>query len=272
MAFNIRDKVKEAAKSVNMNEAQGGGGGYTPPAEGHPNLRLVGYYELGQHVEQYGQAKGKVKDKVRLVWELSGKLYPVQEVNGEKIPVRITQTLTRSLNERATLYKLFRTMNEAHGDKYTHIAEMLGEAAFKGTVKHTVKGEGEQKRTYANLINIRKAEREDEDGNLHPITVDPPITPIKGFLWDQADPEMWDDIFIAGEYEERKDDSGKVIKPAKSKNVLQAEIMSAVNFKGSPIFDYANGKIKKEDLAAMQEALADSSEDEQGPDALDDIA
>ncbi len=270
MAFNIKDRVKAAAQQTNMTEATGGGG-YTPPPEGHPNLRLVGYYELGQHEEKYGAAKGKVKSKVQLVWELSGPKYPVTDGN----PMLMKQELAYSLNSKATLFKLFKEMNAAHGGKFTHIAEFLGDYGFKGTVKHTVKGEGDQKRTYANLENIRKAERENDEGEMVPVKVDPAITEVKGFIWDQADPEMWDSIYIEGEWEERKNDAGEVTAPKRSKNVIQARIMSAINFKGSPVYEYATGKFKKEDLAAMEAAVAEAAADDSatpGPDALDDIA
>ena len=51
--------------------------------------------------------------------------------------------------------------------------------------------------------------------------------------------------------------------------------MSAINFKGSPVYEYATGKVKKEDLAAMEAAVAEAAADDSatpGPDALDDIA
>jgi hypothetical protein len=274
--FNIKDVAAAAAKTTDMTKATAGGGDYQPPAVGHPNLRFVGYFELGDHEEKFGVAKGKVKKKVQLVFELSGPKYPARDTDGGKVPVRMSIDMTLSLNEKATFFKTFKAMNDAHGGKATHIAELLG-AEFKGTVEHKEKEAQGKKRTYANLVNIRKAEIEDPDsGEMRPVKVDPPLTEIKGFIWDFATPEMWDSIFIPGEYEERKNDKGEVTAPAKSKNVIQLKIASALNFKACPIFDYAKGKIKAEDLAALDAALDESgagdADDEAKPDRPDPMA
>lgn len=270
MAFNIGAAVAAAAQNTNMNDAQKGGG-YTPPEAGFVRLRLVGYYEIGQHIEQHGQAKGKVKPKVKLVFELSGPKHQPKETDGGKVPLRMTVDMTLSLNEKATFYKLFKGMN--HTGKHVHMAQMLGEA-FVGKVEHKKVGE----KTYANLIDIRAPYIEQvnvEEGTTTqvPVNVDPPLSEIKGFIWDHAVPEMWDSIFIEGEWEEKKDDKGNVTHPAKSKNTLQLQIMSAVNFKGCPIYDYANGKVKKEDVAAMAAEIASiGTNPEQEPAAEDALA
>ena len=49
--FNdIADEV--AASQANANEAQSGGGDYTPPPKGLARLRLVGYIEVGKHTKK----------------------------------------------------------------------------------------------------------------------------------------------------------------------------------------------------------------------------
>lgn len=275
MAFNIRNMVADVAKTApNMNEAQSGGGGYTPPEAGFVRLRFVGYYELGQHEEKFGVAKGKIKNKVRLVFELSGPKHAPREVDGQKVPQRMSVDLTMSLNEKAGFFKLFKAMN--HSGKHTHMAEMLGEE-FVGTVVHKEKGEGQSKKVYANLKDVRAPfidSLNEETGEVTKkrIAVDPALSEIKGFLWDHATPEMWDSIFIEGEWEEKRNDKGEVTHPARSKNTLQLLIMSAVNFKGSPIYDYATGKVKKEDAAAMAAELAKIGEGAAAEDALAEIA
>jgi hypothetical protein len=61
------------------------------------------------------------------------------------------------------------------------------------------------------------------------------------FLWDYACQEMWDTIFIDGEYEAREAEPAKDGKPAraavpaKSKNKFQLMIKKALNFQGSPM-------------------------------------
>jgi hypothetical protein len=61
---------------------------------------------------------------------------------------------------------------------------------------------------------------------------------LRLFLWAQASREMWDSLYIEGQYDEKKDEkTGKVIYPAKSKNVIQEKIKAAKNFVGSPLAD-----------------------------------
>lgn len=278
MTLNAAMKARLAkAKQVgpNMNEAQSGGGGdYVPPAEGVARLRLVGYYELGEHTEQHGQFKGKKNKKVQLVFELSGKNHPPAEVDGKKVPIRMTLGgqfgMNFSLNEKATFFKLFKVMNEAHGNEATIMAELLGKE-FLGTVTHKKDGD----KTYADLTAIRKAVRLDEDDNEVPIKVDEPLSEIKMFVWDIATLEDWEAIFIDGEYPERKDKDGNVTHPAKSKNVLQEKIRSANNFDSLPIFQLIRdgaAKVTAKDEADMDEALGGDDNTPEAPQpAGDDI-
>lgn len=268
MALNAAMKARLAkAKQVgpNMNESQGGGGSYTPPAEGVTRLRLVGYFEVGEHTEQSGAYIGKKNKKVQLVWELSGKNHEPTEHEGKKIPIRMTQELNYSLNEKATFYKLFVELNACHGNEATIFAELLGKE-FLGTVVHNTKGEGAAKRTYANLSKIRKAVRLDEDDNEVPIKVDEPLTEPKFFVWDIATMEDWDAIFIDGEYPERKDAAGNVTQKAKSKNVLQNKIRSANNFDSLPIAEFIRAGVSAKDEADMDDSLGGDDNSDAIPD------
>lgn len=246
--------AKAKAVGPNMNEAQSGGGTYTPPAEGVCRVRLVGYFELGEHTEQTGKFAGKKNNKVSLVWELSGKNHEPTEHDGKKIPIRMTQELNYSLNEKASFFKLFKELNACHGNEASIMAELLGKE-FLGTVEHTHKGEGAAKRTYANLTKLRKAVRLDEDDNEVPIKVDPPITELKMFIWDIAEMSDWDSLFIDGEYPERKNAEGVVTHKARSKNVLQEKIRSANNFDSLPIAAMIRAGAKTSDVEDMDAAL-----------------
>ena len=65
--------AKAAATGTNMTVATAGGGGdFVPPAAGPCRLRFVSYIEIGKQKGQF-QGKPTVKDKVQLVFELSGK-------------------------------------------------------------------------------------------------------------------------------------------------------------------------------------------------------
>ena len=249
------NKVKQ--QGPDQTQATSGGGDYSPPAAGPTGARLVGYYEVGQHAGEY-QGQPKVNDTVKLVFELIGKKHPVKEINGEKIPVRVTLTTNLSTNERAWYYKIF---SKIRTDE-KHMVEMLGKPLMLDIV-HVEKERGGKKVVYANINkeSIRKPviQQLDEEGELveKPYDVGPAVSELKAFVWDFATPEMWDSIFIPGQYEERKDDKGNVTHPAKSKNILQEEIASALNFKGLPCYDYAAKKITKDDAAALDAAVGD---------------
>ena len=135
MTFDVQAAVAAAAeKSADMNIAQKGGGGeYVPPAEGMTRLRFVAYVELGKTETEY-QGQKKVVDEVQLVFELSGSRHePKVMDNGDKIPHRMTITITKSLNEKAQFYKLFKMMNYKGTAKI--MAQLLGED-FLGKVYH----------------------------------------------------------------------------------------------------------------------------------------
>lgn len=259
--------AKAKAVGANMNEATAGGGDYTPPVEGPTRLRFVGYYELGTHVEQSGKFVGKKNKKVKLVFELSGKNHEPTEVDGKKHPILMTLEMNNSRNEKATLFKLFAVMNAAHGGEATTMPELLG-TEYLGSIKHTHRGEGANRKTYANLENVRKAERMDEDDNLVPIKVDEPLTEIKMFVWDIATLEDWDSIKIEGEYPERKDKDGNVTRAAKSKNVFQDTIRAAVDFDSLPIYQLLkDGGVTAADERDMDDALGGADNDEPADDA-----
>ncbi|MBU9376312.1 hypothetical protein KTE28_18460 [Burkholderia multivorans] len=223
-----------AATSEDMNQAKTGGE-YTPPAEGACLLRFVGYLELGKKETTF-KGETKIEDSVHLVFELHGKNYPLNE-NGE--PQRITVRLHKSLNEKARFYKLFRIMN--YEGKARIFAQLLG-GAYRGRVIHKKSTSNGKERVFVDLYDkdsgwtIAPPIVEDaETGETRKVNVPPAITPIKVFLWDHPSKEMWDSIYIDGEYPERKNEKGEVIAQARSKNQFQLAIKAAKNFKGSPI-------------------------------------
>lgn len=244
--YDLKAKIAEAKKTgPNMSEAQQGGGDYTPPATGLARARLVGYFETGVHEENDFSNPGKTKDreKVDLVFELSGPNHEPTVRDGVTIPIRVTVQETLSFNERANFFKLFAAMNYA--GKATHMAELLGEA-FVVEVFHKKSADG--KKLYANLkgtsettppgngYNIKGTTVQDPlTGKNIALEVAPAITELKAFIWDIADKEMWDSIFIAGEWEERKE-GDKVTAPARSKNLIQQKIKSAKNWTACPCY------------------------------------
>ncbi|AXN53755.1 hypothetical protein SPS_44 [Sphingomonas phage Scott] len=239
MAVNpFASAIQEAAETTNMNEAQTGGD-YTPPAAGLVRLRFVGYMELGKHDKEY-QGKTSQKEFVQLLFEASGPKHPPRE---DGTPIMFSLRMVKSQSDKAGFFKLFRRMNPSGSAK--HMAELLGNA-YIGTVVHNVVGEGDQKKTYANLKDsdgvwtIREPFIDNTDPESGEVTrtqlqVAEPTTPIRCFIWDseQQLSEMWSSIFIDGQWDAKTDDKGKVTQEAKSKNVYQNAIRSAHNWQGS---------------------------------------
>lgn len=217
------------------------GGEYTPPAAGPTRLRFVAYIELGKQAGQY-QGKPTVKERVLLTFELSGKNHPptVKE-DGTKEPIRITIEENLSLNEKAHFFKIFTRMN--HSGEARHIVELLGRA-YKGEVIHDKwKDKQGKDRVTATLrgadgytVQPARVEDDEVEGGWRVLEVAPAITPLKCFLWDYATTEQWASIFIDGEYPEKTNKDGTKV-PAKSKNVFQDKIKSALNFQGSPMYN-----------------------------------
>jgi hypothetical protein len=229
-----------AAEGRDMTQATAGGD-YTPPATGPTRLRFVAYVELGKQKGEY-QGKPTIKEKVILTFELSGKNHqPTVKDDGTKEPIRINIEESLSLNEKANFFKLFTRMN--HSGTAKHIVELLGNA-YKGEVVHKAWKDKQGKEHISALLRgaegytVQPARVEDDEveGGWRVLEVAPAITPLKCFLWDYATTEQWASIFIDGEYPEKKSKDGAVI-PAKSKNVLQNKVKSAVNFHGSPMYN-----------------------------------
>lgn len=233
--YDLKAKIAEAAKTgPNMTEAQTGGE-YTPPAAGLARARLVGYFEMGTHEEEY-EGKKRDRAKVDLVFELSGPNHePRKSDDGVLVPIRVTVQETLSFNEKANFFKLFAAMNYA--GKATHMVELLGEP-FVVEVFHKKSADG--KKVYANLkgpngYNVKGTTVQDPlSGKAVLLEVAPAVTELRAFIWDIADKEMWDSIYIAGEWEARKE-GDKVISPARSKNVLQEKIKKAKNWESHPL-------------------------------------
>jgi len=252
----------DAEVSADMNHSvKGGGGDYTPPAEGTCGLRFVGYIELGKHEGSF-QGKPKVSDEVKLIFELFGPKWEPKEFDGVKVPQRITVNLNKSLNEKAGFFKLFKAMN--YEGKAKTMAQLLGQA-FIGKVFHKkfkfadgkdgVSAQLRDPNTGAFTIGAPFVEDLDT-GEVRRRDVPEPLTELRCFLWNVASQAMWDSIFIDGEYEAKTDDEGNVTKAAKTKNVFQARIKEAINFEGSPIDLALKGGVETGEEKTVEEVKA----------------
>lgn len=227
----VDDFVDESG--VDQNEASVGGGGYTPPEEGRAFARIVEYVELGKHFGTYqGKQKPKPDDLARVVLELSGKKYPPHKAeDGTETPQKLFLELTISNNEKSRFYKLFRALNGMYGDKYKHFAQMAADnLAFIVNISHRHSGEGDNKRTYANVWKdgawqVQSLQKFDEDGEpAGMFSVAPAMSPTVIFLFNRPRLVDWNKLFIEG----TRDDG-------QSRNWIQETIMKAANFEGSPL-------------------------------------
>ncbi len=206
------------------------GGGFDPPAAGKAKLRFIGYVEQGRQVELF-QGRPRERNKVQLVFELVNrkKHPPLTLEDGTEVPRRIKIELTESLSERATLFQLRRQMDPE--DTKSHIAQMIGDAFIGKVYHHTFEAQGREI-TVARLkpkggnYTIEPPFEEDEDGELTEIAVADPLSEVLLFFWDSPTLEMWDSLYIEGEYEK-----------GRSKNVIQETLRRAVNWEGSPMYE-----------------------------------
>lgn len=228
------------------------------PKEGTARLRLVEYVELGKQKHKY---KGADKESVRVhcAFELSGKDYPPIETDDGPRPRIISQTFTLSMSDKAQFFKLFTRMRA--GTTAKHIIELVGDrAAFLGNIVHNKDGDN----TYANIdfdtVKPAYLEQLAEDGETiikTPLNVSSALTKPLLFVWQFATPEMWDSLYIPGEWDAKTDANGVVVRPAASKNKWQEIIRKALNFNTLPCYDYAAGAVSKESAEALTEAVGD---------------
>ncbi len=265
-------KVKETGKDQSKAKE---GGGYQLPKEGLAMARLVGYFELGKHEEKFKQ-EVKIVNKVDLVFELVGEDYPARDTDEGPVPQRMTLSMVLSDSPKSHYFKLFSKLRIDE----THMTQMLGKP-FLIDIVHRKVGDGENAKTYANINRdtIRHAVQEMlVDGKMQrvPIPVPPAKTELKMFVFGlDAGPSkiMWDGIYIPGEYPARKDEkTGEVIMAAKSKNVIQEKIKSALNVKDLSIYDLIVGNIKAAGADALAAVVGDVASPSETKAALADPA
>lgn len=219
---------------MDMTVATKGGGGRLYP-EGYAFARLVSYIELGSHPVVF---QGQTKDPSPqfqlgfLIWgearNLDGSsagFYHDPETNTPGF-IR-TYDISQSTNEKAKAFKLFKKLN--YKGVYKTFGQMLGEG-FLLKIVHTKSAKDPNAKPRANI---------DLDGFLPPldaVSKQPyPIPEPKGddyklFLWNHPTKEMWDSLFVEGQYDD-----------GNSKNYIQETICKAVNFPGSPLEQLLHG-------------------------------
>lgn len=249
MAFvnKFAKAIEEAAEQNDFNEATAGGD-FVPLPEGPVRLRFIQYIELGKHSKTYKGVE-KFPDRARFGFEVSG---PKIEPKEDKTPHIIGFEINKSLSEKSPFYKLFRRM--AEGTQAKIFAELLGNP-YKGILRHNVVGEGADKKTYVNLTDVdgnytiaTPFYDNPETGERVGLAVPELASEVRCFMWDYADKDQWDSLFIDGEWEAKAAEDGKPAKEAKSKNIYQEKIKQATNWIGSVMQEKLFGDVDVGDV------------------------
>lgn len=207
------------------------------PATGAALMRITGYVETGRHESR--NPKHKPALKCMIMFELSTPKHLI-EMDGKKVPQKFMLRLNKGLTAKSGFKKVFNQLNAATGGNSQHIFQMFGKPLM-GEIFHNTTGEGENKKTYANLDNdgaysFKAPSQEDPlTGEVKEIPVLELHNKLQGFLWepdpehisDEQYVEMWNDLFIEGEHEADKD--GKV----RTKNWIQESIKENIEWEGS---------------------------------------
>lgn len=279
--FNLNAIVEQAAaESVDLTEASKGGGGATPPNAGTCIATLVGYIELGRRVKKgfKGAADKKVR-KARWIFELAGGTNPhTKNEEGVKFAKRITVNTWlpepgKKASDKSGFYKLFSALNHAKDPAIRIPAQMLGAHVKVIVSQEKFTPPGGDEITYGSIgsaqdgfrISPAQIDITGEDGmptgEVRIIPAPEVISSQRCFLWEYATREMWDSLFIDGEYEAVEAADGKPARPAKSKNVIQLEIKEALDWVGSPMQQILadGGELDTEELSDVAAAGSDAA-------------
>lgn len=295
--------IAEATQAAGYDQtkavAAGGDFEFVPHAPGPCRLRFVGYIEVGKQEITIPGKPVQVKPQVVLQFEVIPFNIPGEDgtlvtrharnknAEDQEYPKIIEVKLNQSQDERSGMFKLFTRMN--YDGKATHFVQLLGHA-YLGTIYHR-KYTGRDKKEHIaeelsskeDGMSIRPPRSQDpETLQMKAIPVGVATAPIRAFVWGLSDADMlksmWDSLFIDGEYPEQKDESGKVVKAARSKNKWQNMVKGAKNFEGSPIYSVLVAGGQKVDIPTSTQDMDDEppfepdAPKEKGADPLAGIA
>ena len=276
MTYDINALIAQAAKeSLDMNEKSTGGGGATPPVAGTCLATLIGVVELGRRLKKgHKGAPDKKVRKARLTFELAGGTNPHTQ-NEDKTAsfakrVNVNVWLPepgRQPHAKSAVYKLMSKLNYAKDDAIRILAQCIGKHyKVVVSVEEFTNDAGEVIK-YGSLGGAEEGYRisppqndiTDDDGmptgQVRLIAAPEVIGETRVFLWDYANKAMWDALFIEGEYEATEAADGKPAKPAKSKNIIQEELMQALDWVGSPMQTIlaAGGELETGEIETVRE-------------------
>lgn len=227
-----------------------GGGGFTIVAAGeHARLRLRDYIEYGNFLGEYeGKPKTRPDFEIELTFEVTGQHWPVREHEGKQFVDTIRVKMNKSHTAKSAFPRVFKQFATAMGkpDARTFL-DLLG-CACMADIFHKP-GVKDPKKMYPQLVNpVTKAWHvrpttfsNPLDGTVTSVPVDPLRGAQRCFMWGaptQFLEAMWNSIYIEGTREIGEGDKKRTV----SKNWIQERIMSAVDFKGSPLHEWLEAK------------------------------
>ena len=255
-----------AAEAENQQEMKEGGKGFErPTAEAGPALvRLQQYIELG--VQKSNRSDFKDAQQVMFRFELHtpNHLFEI-EVDGvtKKVPLTIDIRLPKG-GSTSKYGRLFTALN--YNGKFNHFAQMVGAGSWLAEITHNIVGEGDKKKTYANL-DKNKAWTFTAPQKVDPMSKEVTVYPVgelsgdpKVFLFenkgiaDDAYKALFDTLFIEGEHEAKGD------KPAKSKNWIQDTITNSIKFSETRLASIINNNPEGVDVDALVAAAEQGAE------------
>lgn len=283
MSFDLNAVISQAAaESVNLSEASKGGGA-TPPNAGTCIATVVGYVELGRRVKKgYKGAPDKKVRKGRFILELAGGTNPHTMSEGDN-PVKIAKRINVNVwlpepgkqpSAKSGLYLFMSAVNYEKDPAIKIPAQLIGKHVKVIVSVEEFTNEAGEVIKYGSIggaqdgfkISAPRIDLTDEagmpTGEFKVIPAPERVSDLRCFLWDYPSMEMWDSLFIDGEYEAKPAENGKAAVPAKSKNVIQEEVMQALDWEGSPMQTLLASKgidLNVDDIASADAPAGSSS-------------
>lgn len=239
--FNAIDNVNVDTLNDMTAVKSGGSRGLLPA--GTALVRLCSYIEFGSAVQSFGGKPKPAAPIFQLGFMIVGGVGRKEDGTPEKyvleegnFPMITTFDTALSLYDKSKAVKYFNALSRV-GNRCTHFIQKVAEQNLYALTIGTKIATGGK--------NAGKLVQDIDFSNLQ-VALDqetglPRQAPalkeehIQVFLWNQPTKEMWDSIYIEGEWEEKKDESGKVLYAARSKNFLQEKCLQALDFEGSPL-------------------------------------
>ncbi len=225
-----------AVESENTSVDSSGNFKRPDPVAGKTLGRIREYVELGRfEPDAVGLAKGyNPAKKGYLIIELLHKRHQI-EMGEKTVPHEVKVYFNKGVKATSNYKKLFKQINKATGGTAKTFVDLINKP-FAAKVVLNVVGEGESKKTYANLENFDVPERENDDGDMVAVAVPELVGAIRLFLWendtvtDDMVKAMWASIQNDGTYTKN---AGKDNESEESLNFDQNRIMTNMDWEGS---------------------------------------